>query len=124
VYAYDAANRLVSVSDGVSTTAYTYNGDGDRMAQAVDGVRTSYAIDTATPLTMVLAETTGTETIYYLHGLDLVAQNDGVSNEYFAYDRLGSISLAVNDMGEVILAQAVIWTAFADYYQSNMDHVN
>jgi hypothetical protein len=47
---------------------------GDRMSKTVDGVRTSYVIDTATPLTMVLAETTGTETVYYLHGLDLIHQ--------------------------------------------------
>jgi hypothetical protein len=39
----------------------------------VDGVTTSYVIDSAAPLTLVLAETTGIETIFYLHGLDLVA---------------------------------------------------
>jgi len=82
-YSYDAENRLISVTEGASTTTYSYNGDGDRMSQTVDGVTTSYVLDTATSLTMVLAETTGTEAIYYLHGLDLVAQNDGVSTEYF-----------------------------------------
>jgi YD repeat-containing protein len=63
-YTYDAENRLVSVTDGASTTSYTYNGDGDRMSQTVDGVTTSYVIDTAAPLTLVLAENTGTDTIY------------------------------------------------------------
>lgn len=84
-YAYDAENRLLSVTEGVSTTMYTYNGDGDRVSQTVDGITTTYVNDTATPLTMVLAETTGAETTYYLHGLDLVAQKKGVSNEYYAY---------------------------------------
>jgi RHS repeat-associated protein len=107
VYAYDAANRLVSVSDGVSTTIYTYNGHGDRMSKTVEGVTTSYVIDTAMPLTMVLAETTGTETVYYLHGLDLVAQHDGITTEYFAYDGLGSVRQVVDDMGQVLLAKSI-----------------
>jgi hypothetical protein len=61
------------------------------VSQTVDGVTTNYVLDSASPLTMVLAETTGTETIYYLHGLDLVAQNDSAASEYFAYDGLGSV---------------------------------
>ncbi len=35
-YAYDAALRLTSVNDGVSTTLRLYDGDGDRVAQTVD----------------------------------------------------------------------------------------
>ena len=61
-YTYDTENRLVSVTDGASTTSYAYNGDGDRVSQTVDGVTTSYVIDSAAPLTKVLAETTGTDT--------------------------------------------------------------
>ena len=86
-YSYDAAMRLISVTDGVTTTSHTYNGDGDRISQTVDSVTTTYVIDTATPLTMVLSETTGTETTFYLHGLDLVAQSDGTNTSYFgSYD--------------------------------------
>jgi RHS repeat-associated protein/CSLREA domain-containing protein len=105
-YAYDAENHLVSVTEGASTTTYAYNGDGDRVSQTVDGVTTTYVNDIATPLTMLLAETTGTDTIYYLHGLDLVAQNDGVSSEYFAYDGLGSVRQMLDGAGNVLLAQA------------------
>jgi RHS repeat-associated protein len=75
------------------------------MSQTVDVVTTSYVLDTATPLTMVLAETTGTETIYYLHGLDLVAQSDGVSTEYFGYDGLGSVRQMLDSSGSVLFAQ-------------------
>jgi RHS repeat-associated protein len=71
----------------------------------VDGVTTSYVIDTASPLTMVLAETTGPDTIYYLHGLDLVAQNDGAASEYFAYDGLGSVRQMLDSGGGVLYAQ-------------------
>jgi hypothetical protein len=34
----------------------------------------------------ILAETTGSETIHYLHGLDLVAESDGAATDYFLYD--------------------------------------
>jgi YD repeat-containing protein len=104
-YAYDAENRLTSVMEGASTTTYTYNGDGDRISQTVGGMTTSYVLDTATSLTMVLAETTGTDTIYYLHGLDLVAQNDGVSTEYFGYDGLGSVRQVLDRAGSVLFTQ-------------------
>jgi len=50
---------------------------------------------------MVLAENTGTDTIYYLHSLDLVAQSDSATTEYFGYDGLGSARLAeVYGLGE------------------------
>ena len=109
-YAYDAENRLISLTEGISTTTYTYNGDGDRVSQTVDGVTTTYVNDTAAPLTMLLAEITGTDTIYYLHGLDLVAQNDGVGSEYFAYDGLGSVRQALDS------AEAVLCTQTFDPY--------
>jgi YD repeat-containing protein len=76
-YTYDAANRLTSVMDGVSTSTYVYNGDGDRFSQTVDGVTTSYVLDVATPLTMVLAESE-VETVQ-VH--DLVPRRDKVVHE-------------------------------------------
>jgi len=78
---------------------------GDRVAQTVDGTLTTYILDTATPLTMVLAETTGTDTIYYLHGLDLVAQSDGATTEYFGYDGLGSVRQMLDESGGARLTQ-------------------
>jgi RHS repeat-associated protein len=75
------------------------------VSQTVDDVTTSYVLDSAAPLTLVLAETTGTETIYNLHGLDLVAQNDGASTEYFAYDGLGSVRQVLDSSGGVLYAQ-------------------
>jgi hypothetical protein len=71
----------------------------------VDGVETTYLLDTAAPLTMILAETTGSETIHYLHGLDLVAESDGAATDYFLYDGLGSTRQLADPSGEVLLAQ-------------------
>jgi RHS repeat-associated protein len=73
--------------------------------QTVDGVTTTYVIDVAAPLTMVLAETTGTESIYSLHGLNLIGQSDGVSMEYFTYDGLGSVRQVVDSAREVLYGQ-------------------
>src|SRR5690554_2009728 len=72
----------------------------------VDGVTTTYLLDTATPLTMVLAEQTGTDpAIFYLHGFDLVARSDGVTTEYFAYDGLGSVRQVADAIGSPLLTQ-------------------
>jgi RHS repeat-associated protein len=104
-YEYDAANRL----SAVGTTTYTYNGDGDHISQTVsDGtspVTTTYVLDTATPLTMVLSETNGTTTTRYWHALDTLAQSDGTTTDYFAYDGLGSVRQLVDASGSVGLAQ-------------------
>jgi YD repeat-containing protein len=103
-YTYDAALRLASVSDGVSMTTYAYNGDGDRVSQTLDGTLTTYVLDVASPLTMALAETTGTETITYLRGLDLIAQSDGTDTEYFLYDGLGSVRQLSNNSASILLS--------------------
>jgi YD repeat-containing protein len=83
-YTYDAANRLISVTQGTTVTTHAYNGDGDRVSQTFDtgasGVTTAYLLDVATPLTMVLAEKVGsTITVMYWHGLDLLGQSDGTT---------------------------------------------
>jgi RHS repeat-associated protein len=104
-YTYDTAMRLKQVMIWGDTTTYAYNGDGDRVAQTANGVQTNYIIDTATPLTMVLAETTGGNTIRYWHGLDVIGQSDGVSSEYFGYDGLGSVRQLADISSSVQLAQ-------------------
>jgi hypothetical protein len=43
-YTYDIANRLVRVQDVTAMLLYTYNGDGDRVAKAVDGVTTTCVV--------------------------------------------------------------------------------
>jgi len=40
-YTYDAAGRLVGAQSITSTLVYTYNGDGVRVAQSVDGVESA-----------------------------------------------------------------------------------
>ncbi|MBN1310254.1 MAG: hypothetical protein JXB30_02465, partial [Anaerolineae bacterium] len=104
-YTYDAANRVASITAASVTTTYTYNGDGDRIAQETGGVETTYVIDIATSLTMVLSETTAGETTQYWHGLDILAQSDSLDMEYFTYDGLGSVRQLVDEGGTVELGQ-------------------
>ncbi len=104
-YTYDAASRLISVVKSGITTSYTYDGDGNRLSQTVGTTTTTYVIDTATPLTMVLSETTGGVTTYYWQGLDTLGQSDGTNTKYFAYDGLGSVRQLTDSSASVLLAQ-------------------
>jgi len=68
---------------------------------------------------MVLAETTGSDTILYLHGLGLVAQSDGTTTEYFGTDGLGSVRQVMDERpvgpdnrhqsGQTLNVQAALW---------------
>jgi RHS repeat-associated protein len=51
------------------------------------------------------SRTTSRDSIYYLHGLDLVAQSDGTTTDYLAYDGLGSARQVLDDAGVPLLAQ-------------------
>jgi YD repeat-containing protein len=128
---YDAANRVETITAGGITTTYTYNGDGDRISQTVGTVETTYVLDTATPSeiwlhqispTMVLSETnhsTNVTTLYW-HALDTLAQSDGTTTEYFAYDGLGSVRQLVDATGSVGLAQ--MFDAYGNGYARRAAH--
>jgi YD repeat-containing protein len=116
-YTYDAENRLVSVTDGTSNTSYSYAGDGERVSQTVDGTSTTFVNDIAAPLTQILSETSGAETIYYLHGLDLVAQNKEASTEYFGYDGLGSVRQLWGSNASLIYTQ--VFDPYGNQYASS-----
>jgi YD repeat-containing protein len=50
-YAYDHANRLMTVTGPEITASYAYNGLGDRLEQTVDGIPTQFTMDLASGLT-------------------------------------------------------------------------
>ena len=100
-FTYDSANRLTSVVNAGVNTQYTYNGDGDRLAQIVAGVTTKYALD-PTGLAQVLIETTSGQSTHYLPGL---AEYD-TAWAYYLPDRLGNLRQLANNTGQVALAQS------------------
>jgi len=85
-YAYNQANRLISVNSQTSNVSFAYNGLGDRLRQTIDGVTTNYALDLNAGLTQVLADGTNN----YLYGVGRIAQYDNAM-QYFGADGLGSM---------------------------------
>jgi RHS repeat-associated protein len=69
-YTYDAANRLVQVSDQSSVVSMDYNGLGQRLSMDAAGVIAHYVMDGDQPLT---AESAG-NTTFYLYGLGAIAE--------------------------------------------------
>ncbi len=87
-YAYDSANRLISVNGGQSSVvSYGYNGLGDRLQQTVNGQPTTYVLDLNASLSQVLNDGTNT----YLYGNGRISQTTGGNAQYFLDDALGSV---------------------------------
>lgn len=112
-YTYDTANRLTRLDDGISTIDYNYNGDGVRVAQTVDGIRTDYVQDIARPLPQALTARQGGTVSKYLYGLGLIAEERGGTGpfaapavwQYTLPDALGSIRQITDAAGNVTLGQ-------------------
>jgi RHS repeat-associated protein len=101
-YTYDHAHRLVSVTDGIDSFSFAYNGLGDRYQQTANSITTTYDLDISGGLTQVLADGTNT----YLYGVNrLTQQHEGV-NEYFLGDALGSMRQLATNSGKIILTNA------------------
>jgi RHS repeat-associated protein len=106
-YAWDAAGRLVGVSGpGGLEVTYRYDGANDRVAMVVDGVTTTYVVDPFSPVdnvSQVLAEETGGAETRYFYGLDLLAQQQGVTLTYLGYDAL-SVRLHFDSAGDLVVS--------------------
>jgi RHS repeat-associated protein/uncharacterized repeat protein (TIGR01451 family) len=102
-YGYDYANRLVQVVSGTLTTTFTYNGDGHRLAKSENGETTIYAV-AVLGLSQVLMETTAGESVIYLYGHDLLAEEDD-ERQWHLGDGLGSVRQLADGGGNVTLAQ-------------------
>ncbi len=74
-YGYDYRNRLISVEDATNRIEYVYDGNGDRVAKIVNGVRTNYVNDPNRDFTQVLAELDGNGTVRasYKYGLNRIS---------------------------------------------------
>jgi RHS repeat-associated protein len=112
------AGRLVGVESVTTTVVYTYNGDGARVVQEVDGVETHWVQTLASHCTsynrlsnsgcglpQVLVEYTSGETTLYAYGLSRLAQIKDDEAEWFLGDALGSVRQLVDDGGNVVLAR-------------------
>jgi RHS repeat-associated protein len=107
-YSYDAENRLIAANVRIAAPShqhaitYAYDADGIRTAATVDGVMTRFVVDKNRPLAQVLFETTGTETVTYTYGNDLVSQTrPGTGVSFYQYDGQQSTRQLTNAAGVV-----------------------
>jgi RHS repeat-associated protein len=94
-FAYDAENRLISVS-GDSTATFVYNGDGQRVKSVMDGGTTLFVggyYEIANP------GAGQTITKYYMAGASRVALRKDGTLSYTLADHLGSTSLVTDANG-------------------------
>jgi RHS repeat-associated protein len=89
------------VSGGGVNAAYTYNGDGLRVGQTLNGQGTTFTWDVAAALPQVLATSDGAA---YLYGLGLLAQQQSGAWQYPLADGLGSLRQWTDAGGQVTYA--------------------
>ncbi len=83
--AYDAENRLTSVSGTVSAS-FAYNGDGQRVSATIDTTNTTY-------IGGYFEWQGGVGTSYYFAGAQRIAMRTGTDVKYLLGDHLGSTSV-------------------------------
>jgi RHS repeat-associated protein len=107
---WDAFGRMTNLTNDGTNASYIYNGDGVRVSHTVNGSATSYLQDLAAGLPMVVAQTTGSDTLRYVNGLDLIAQVDGTNPSYYHADGLGSTRVMTDTSG--VQSAAYTYDAF------------
>nr|NCS37402.1 RHS repeat-associated core domain-containing protein [Microcystis aeruginosa G11-01] len=103
LYDWDDRGRLVAVqnpnSDAVS---YQYNENGIRVSSTINGVRTSFLLDSNRDYAQVLEEynSSGVQ-VAYVYGHDLISQNRNGSKSFYLYDGLGTTKALTDSSGVV-----------------------
>ncbi|HEX9891808.1 MAG TPA: RHS repeat-associated core domain-containing protein, partial [Actinomycetota bacterium] len=91
-FTYDLANRLVSTTEGATTTAYEYDGAGKRLEATTGTQSTAYTWDPNASLPLLVRESEGAGTLLrrYVYGADLVSQTTPGASRFYHHDGLGS----------------------------------
>jgi len=107
---FDAENRLVSVSDGTTTTQYVYDGSGSRVKRIVGNTTTLYVAG------MEIEIVSGTETqrtVYYPAGGAFRVIGGANAGLYFRHsDHLGSTSVLSDSTGAKVTGSDVVYAPF------------
>jgi len=98
-YAWDRANRLHSVVQGLDEYQYGYDGLGRRINQTVSSIVTEYFLDVQPGLPVMLGATANGETMRFLHTPYGVRgyQNDAGEWIWPVRDTLGSVRVELDD---------------------------
>ena len=92
-YAYDAANRLVSASNGSATWAYSFDGDGKRTSVFSGGIETKYVWDPSYPVPELALEQDNAGTVLHSHiyGANRISRDVDSTTQYYHHDALESV---------------------------------
>ena len=89
-YTYNFENRLTSANIQLGPTpgpvSYTYDADGIRTNKTDGGTTTSFLVDKNRPFAQVLVETTGANTVSFVHGDDLISMKRPTGTSYYLFD--------------------------------------
>lgn len=106
VYAYDFENRIIGVNNGA--IVIIYDGDGNRVSKTVNGITTSYLVDTnnLTGYAQVVEELQNAVVQrVYVYGDHLISQDQTINavwtQSFFGYDGHGSVRFLTNVAGMV-----------------------
>ena len=115
-YTYDSQNRMISatVNTSGSTLIETYEYDylGNRTAKTSGGVRSEYTTDLSTGYSQVIKATTGSKTVYYTRGFELISRHEGSAASYYIYDGGLSVRALTNEAGSV--TDTLVFDAFGN----------
>ncbi len=104
-YTWSTGGQLITVTDGIDTLGFRYDGDGTRLARIVNGTFITHTLDVGLGLPEVLVEH-DTVTTWYLHLPGGVATDDGATWTYSAVDGLGSVRQQLDANGQVVSEQS------------------
>ncbi len=108
-YSYDTDNLLISYVDNSNQIEFEYDADGNRTAKIVNGVRTEYINDLASPITQVLLKRVqkrffnDEKLIRYVYGSSKISQSYNGKTQFYLYDSLGkNICALIDSSGEIL----------------------
>ncbi|MBT7457640.1 MAG: RHS repeat-associated core domain-containing protein, partial [Gemmatimonadetes bacterium] len=102
-FEYDYEDRLVAWEHGTSTRSYTYNGNGVRVAEGIDGVVHTIVQDVVAPHERVLeaSDALNGEGAYTRVGGSPMAFRSADGDVFFLTDALGSVVAEVDENQEL-----------------------
>ncbi len=107
-YTYNAADRMVQAESVTVTLVYTYNADGLRVAQNVDGTVTSFCWDWATGVPELLSNGES----LYLISYDTLGWQNGDGWTFVLPDALGSVRQETDATGAVTAVRE--WSPYGE----------
>lgn len=115
-YTYDCHNRMVTANVNTSAEvveeSYTYDYLGNRTSKTTNGVTTKFVTDLTTGYSQVLKVKSGTDSVYYTRGFELISKSKGSETSYYIYDGELSVRGLTNESG--ILTDTLVFDAFGN----------